>query len=107
MSSPRVGLPERYRAEPSMEHRTADLCDVHGDQVRVLETRLLDFGGKPVFCGRISTVQVHEDNVLVRRALEEQGHGRVLVIDGAASLRCALVGDQLAALALSNGWAAV
>ena len=31
----------------------------------------------------------------------------VLVVDGGASLRCALVGDQLAALGLGNGWAGV
>jgi regulator of ribonuclease activity A len=43
--------------------------------------------------------------VLVRAALEEPGAGRVLVIDGGGSLACALLGDQLAALALANGWA--
>src|SRR5699024_2521481 len=59
------------------------------------------------FSGPISTVQVYEDNVLVRAALEQPGAGRVLVVDGGGSLRCALVGDQLAALGLSNGWAGV
>jgi hypothetical protein len=31
----------------------------------------------------------------------------VLVIDGGGSLRCALVGDQLAALGVKNGWAGI
>jgi regulator of RNase E activity RraA len=36
--------------------------------------------------------------------LPKDGHGKVLVIDGGGSLRCALVGDQLAILAQRNGW---
>ncbi len=56
------------------------------------------------FCGPIATVKVHEDNTLVRKALEEQGDGRVLVVDGGESLRCALVGDMLAELGRDNGW---
>jgi len=43
--------------------------------------------------------------VLVREALSEAGRGRVLVVDGAGSVRCALVGDMLARLAHENGWA--
>jgi regulator of ribonuclease activity A len=46
-----------------------------------------------------------EDNVLVRRRLEEPGEGRVLVVDGGGSLRCALLGDVLARLGVENGWA--
>ena len=64
-------------------------------------------GGAPAFGGPIATVQVLEDNVLVRQALEEPGQGRVLVIDGGGSLRCALLGDMLATLARDNGWAGV
>lgn len=52
-------------------------------------------------------LQCLEDNSYVKRALEESGAGRVLVVDGGSSLRCALLGDQLAALALKNGWAGV
>ena len=33
--------------------------------------------------------------------------GRVLVIDGGGSLRRALVGDQLAALGVKNGWSGI
>ena len=35
------------------------------------------------------------------------GAGRVLVVDGGGSLRCALVGGRLAALAPTNGWAGI
>lgn len=88
-----------------MQIRTADLCDEYTADVRVATPIFRDYGGNTAFKGPISTVQVFEDNVLVRAALEEPGAGRVLVVDGGGSLRCALVGDLLAALAQSNGWA--
>jgi regulator of ribonuclease activity A len=50
-------------------------------------------------------VRCHEDNVLVRKRAGEPGDGRVLVVDGGGSLRCALVGDNVAGLALASGWA--
>lgn len=92
-----------------MESRlgTADLCDAHGDRVRVVEPMFRDFGAVRVFEGSIATVKCHEDNSLVRAALEEPGNGRVLVVDGGGSKRCALVGDQLAVLGVKNGWAGV
>ena len=39
--------------------------------------------------------------------LEEPGLGRVLVVDGAASMRCALVGGMLGQLGERNGWSGV
>jgi regulator of ribonuclease activity A len=57
------------------------------------------------FAGPVATLKVFEDNSLVRSALAEPGAGRVLVVDGGGSLRCALVGDQLGELAVRNGWA--
>jgi regulator of ribonuclease activity A len=86
---------------------TTDLCDAHGDRVRVVEPMLRDFGGVARFSGPIVTVRAPEDNSLVRAALEEPGQGRVLVVDGGASMRCALLGDQLAVLARDHGWAGV
>ena len=63
------------------------------------------YGQKIRFFGPISTVKCFEDNSLVRAALEEPGKGRVLVVDGGASIRCALVGDKLAEMAMKNDWA--
>lgn len=93
-----------------MHFQTADLCDQYEDQVRtgkvrILEQMLNSFGGRAIFHGRISTLKLFEDNSLVRKALEAPGDGRVLVIDGGGSLRCALVGDQLAQLGAQNDWA--
>ena len=90
-----------------MTIKTADLCDQHADRVYIADPIFRRFGGRPAFGGPITTLRVFEDNVLVRSALEEPGDGRVLVVDGAASMRCALLGDQLAALAADNGWAGV
>jgi regulator of ribonuclease activity A len=84
---------------------TPDLCDRHGDLVSVAEPLFRDFGGRPGFAGEIETVRVLEDNALVRLALEGEGRGRVLVVDGQGSRRCALIGGRLAALASANGWA--
>lgn len=90
-----------------MELLTTDLCDAHEDSVRVVEPMFSSFGGRAAFHGRIATLKLFEDNSLVRKALESSGDNRVLVIDGGGSLRRALVGDQLAALGVKNGWAGI
>ena len=87
-----------------MPFATPDLCDEFGAEVRVAEPLFRDFGGVERFAGPIATLRVFEDNALVRRALEMPGGGRVLVVDGGGSLRSALVGGNLAALARENGW---
>lgn len=90
-----------------MTFQTADLCDAHEEKIRVLTPMLRSFGGRRTCHGAISTLKIYEDNTLVRKALEMPGQGRVLVIDGGGSLRCALVGDQLAQLAVTNGWSGI
>jgi regulator of ribonuclease activity A len=87
-----------------MDFKTADLCDEFEQSVGVAEPLLRDYGGTTSFYGSLATVKVFEDNVLVREALETAGQGRVLVVDGSGSTRCALVGDQLA---YENGWAGI
>lgn len=39
------------------------------------------------------------------QAVTSPGEGRVLVVDGGGSLRCALLGDMLGEAAAKNGWA--
>lgn len=95
-----------------MSFATADLCDRHEDQLRAGTLRVLapmfrSYGGRPGFHGPIATLKLFEDNSFVRKALEQPGNGRVLVIDGGGSLRRALVGDQLAALGVKNDWAGI
>lgn len=88
---------------------TCDLCDAHkadtsGD-FRVLPPVYRAFGAVRGFAGTVSTVQCLDDNSSVKQAVESPGHGRVLVVDGGASLRRALVGGNLAAAAARHGWA--
>lgn len=88
-----------------MNYKTADLCDKFDHQISIVTPNLLqDFGGKIAFHGIIQTVECFEDNSLVRKSLEENGKGKVLVVDGGASMQCALLGDMLAQLAIDNQW---
>ncbi|MDE2429392.1 MAG: ribonuclease E activity regulator RraA, partial [Burkholderiales bacterium] len=73
----------------------------------VLPPVFLRFGAHLKFNGPATTLKVFEDNGMVRSVLETPGKGHVLVIDGGASLRCALVGGNLAMLAEKNGWAGI
>jgi regulator of ribonuclease activity A len=84
---------------------TADLVDEIGPEVRSCDVQFRQFGGRTEFAGPISTVRCFQDNALLKSALSEPGDGRVLVIDGDASVHTALVGDLIAELARSNGWA--
>jgi regulator of ribonuclease activity A len=86
---------------------TADLYDSFVDKVRVAAPLFRDFGGRIEFSGPIATLKVFEDNSFVRATLDSPGNGRILVVDGGGSLRCALLGDQLAQLGVRNGWAGV
>lgn len=90
-----------------MEFTTADLCDAFPGLVQVAQPLFREYGGVEKFAGPIETLRVHEDNTLVRETLERPGQGRVLVVDGGGSLKCALVGGRLAGLAQSNGWSGV
>jgi regulator of ribonuclease activity A len=98
---------------------TCDLCDAHkNDPVetfRTLPPVFKDYGARRVFCGPVVTVKCFEDNTLVKAAVDSIGlletpEGRlaqVLVVDGAGSLRRALLGGNLGAAAARNGWAGV
>jgi regulator of ribonuclease activity A len=89
-----------------MSFAVADLSDAC-PSAAVCAPLLHSFGGRERFHGPIRTLQVFEDNALVREALASDGDGAVLVVDGGGSLRCALLGGNLAELAVRNGWAGV
>lgn len=95
-----------------MTFNTCDLCDANeahlaDGSLRVMTPGLRSFGKLAAFAGPATTLKVFEDNALVRATLETSGNGRVLVVDGGGSLRCALVGGNLGKLAEQNGWAGV
>ncbi|KAK1644583.1 hypothetical protein QYE76_062388 [Lolium multiflorum] len=87
---------------------TAEVCDANSHLITSGELRALQpifrmYGRRQVFAGPVVTLKVFEDNVLVREFLEEKGQGRVLVVGGGGSLRCAILGGNLAQLAQNNG----
>lgn len=95
---------------------TADLADVFIPEpvdevsqrkVNIMEPIFQDLGGNMRFSGKVSTVKCFENNPLVRKAFEQPGDGRVLVVDGGGSKRCALLGDNIAEMAYKNGWSGV
>ena len=87
-----------------MEIITADLWDAHSNKLELLNLDLRHFGRKLSFNGAVETVKAYEDNSLVRKLLSTDGSGKVLVIDGGGSRRCALIGDNMAQLSLDNRW---
>lgn len=103
----------------AIKFATCDLCDANRDNssgsFRVLPPAFGDFGGVPKFCGPVVTVRCFEDNGLAKAAVESSGTvetpngsaAAVLVIDGGGSLRRALLGGNLGASAVKNGWAGV
>ncbi len=90
-----------------MDWKTADLYDAHEQEVQVCQPLFRPFGGKGRFCGPAATVMVYEDNVLVKEALETLPSGSVLIVDGGGSTRCALLGDNLASIAVRRGLAGI
>ena len=89
-----------------MDFRTTDLLDSH-PELEDCEAGLRHDGGERRFSGAVVTVRCFEDNSLVRELLQAAGNGRVLVVDGGGSRRCALVGDLLAESGQKNGWAGI
>ena len=90
-----------------MTTMTADLCDEYTADIQVAEPIFRTYGSRRSFGGQAVTLRVFEDNSLVRSVLEEAGKGQVLVVDGGASQRCALLGGNIARLAFENGWSGV
>ena len=86
---------------------TCDLYDEHLDSARVLTIPLINLGGASEFCATAVTVRCFEDNSRIKELVAGDGDGRVMLVDGGGSLRCALVGDVLAGEAQRNGWAGV
>ncbi|MGY2258992.1 ribonuclease E activity regulator RraA [Pseudomonas sp. SDO55104_S430] len=94
-----------------MNLSTSDLCDRHAallidGNLRVLPGDWCRFGALQRFQGPVVTLQAHGCNGEIRTLLAGNGEGRVLVIDAGLN-PLALLGDNLAALALKNGWAGV
>ena len=95
------------------EFVTCDLLDANEDKpIGVLSTEfdgksVKSYGGRTSFSGQAVTVKCFEDNSRVKELLATDGAGKVLVVDGGASVRCALLGDMIAKSATDNHWAGI
>ena len=86
---------------------TPDLSDQFDQQVSIVEPLFKHYGSLKQGYGQITTIDCFEDNSLVVEQVKSPGDGRVLVVDGRGSFRCSLLGDQLAAAAIENGWSGI
>lgn len=95
---------------------TCDLLDNHPEcQVflpNIEGKRFYNYGGHKSFFGQIVTVKCFEDNSVVKELLnangkDENNQGKILVVDGGGSMRCALLGDMITSAAIDNGWAGI
>ena len=84
---------------------TPDLSDKYPDKDFLLDFQC--FSRIKSMHGQISTVFCPDDNSFVREMLSENGHQKIMFIDGAKSKNVALLGDNLATLALENNWSGI
>lgn len=83
---------------------TSDLCDENEDAV-VFPLALSIYGKIRQIDGTVETAKVDTSNQLLRSILGSPGQGRILLVAGGGSSETvALVGDQLAQLAINNNW---
>ena len=85
---------------------TPDLSD-QNDDARVIEVSFNHYGNVKCFYGKIETAVCPNDNSYVKEILEEDGKNRLLFVDGSKSMKCALLGDMLAAKAIDNNWSGI
>lgn len=90
-----------------MTTKTADLYDELGEDIQSVATQFQNLGGTAAFEGPIRTVRCFEDNALLKSVVSTPSAGEVLVVDGGSSVNRALMGDMIAEIAASNGWAGV
>ncbi|OEF22614.1 putative 4-hydroxy-4-methyl-2-oxoglutarate aldolase [Vibrio rumoiensis] len=90
-----------------MKDLLPELCDHFEGKVAFLAVPFSNYGQKVSFYGEVVTLRCYHDNSLVRETLNQNGAGKVLLIDGNGSIEKALLGDQLAILAEQNGWQGV
>ena len=83
---------------------TCDISDQLHPEVQYLDPIFKCYGAKNTFSGQIVTIKCFEDNSLVEEALNMNGTGCVLVVDGGESMDCAVLGDKRASDAIKNGW---
>jgi regulator of ribonuclease activity A len=81
-----------------------DICDAFFNEILIGDVFLNSYGGIDKFCGEIRTANCPHSNSVVKEMVEENGEGKVLVINHAGDKLCSMVGDQIAQKAFENNW---
>src|SRR5690554_2272442 len=87
-----------------MEYNTSELCDLYPDMVDVVEPMFIHYGGRVSLGGQLVTVKCFEDKGIIEEVEQQQGTGKVLLIDGGGLPRRALIDIAVADLAFENDW---
>lgn len=87
-----------------MEYNTSELCNIYADLIDVVEPIFSNYGGKNSFGGSVVTIKCFENNGIICDLVEQDGEGKVLVIDGGGSSRRALIDIYIAEAAAKNNW---
>jgi regulator of ribonuclease activity A len=86
---------------------TVELGDRLERDLRACELQLSDLGGNESFSGPIVTFRTPGDNLQLKDIVSHPGEGRVIVVDAGGDLSGAMLGDNMAARAASNGWSGI
>jgi regulator of ribonuclease activity A len=81
-----------------------DICDAFFNEILIGDVFLNSYGGIDKFCGEIRTANCPHSNSVVKEMVEENGEGKVLVINHTGDKLCSMVGDQIAQKAFENNW---
>ena len=90
--------------KPMNNFTVPDICDAFADEIKVGDIFFHSFGGVDKFCGEIRTANCPHSNSIVKEMVEEDGDGKVLVINHSGQKLCSMVGDQIAQKAFENNW---
>ncbi|RHW76848.1 ribonuclease E activity regulator RraA [Colwellia sp. RSH04] len=87
-----------------MQYNTSELCNIYADLIDVVDPIFSNYGGRSSFGGKVVTIKCFENVGLIQQVLQDDGEGKILVIDGGGSTRRALIDIDIAQLAESNAW---
>ena len=80
-----------------------DICDEF-DDIQIGDLFLKSYGSIDKFYGQVITAKCEHSNSIVKEFVEEDGTGKVLIIEHTGTDLCSMVGDQIAQKAFDNGW---
>ena len=80
-----------------------DICDEFSD-VHIGDLFLNSYGSIDKFYGQVHTAKCEHSNSVVKEFVNENGEGKVLLIEHTGPELCSMVGDQIAQKANDNNW---